>query len=68
MKVILSKGATGNIKSKILDPKYHTAELVFEAYISPSEFARIMETYDEKEFEIEIKEKENIMSTPIDAV
>ena len=64
MKCILSKNATGNLRSKILDPKYNTVEFVFEAYISPIEFAKIVEEYDEKEFEIEIKEK-TISSTPI---
>lgn len=57
MKCILSKSATGNIRSKVLDPKYHTVELVLEAYITPSEFAKLIEKYDEKEFEIELVDK-----------
>ena len=58
MKVILSKSATGNLRSKILDPKYNTVELVFEAYMTPLEFAELVKKYDDKEFEIKIKEKE----------
>ena len=53
MKAILSRTTTDQIKSKIKSP--HLSELVFEVYITPSEFAKIIEKYDEKEFEIEIK-------------
>ena len=55
MKAILSKSATGNIRSKILDPKYHTVELVLEVQQSPIEFAKMVEEYSEKEFEVTIK-------------
>ncbi len=55
MKAILSKSATGNIRSKILDPKYHTVEIVLEAQQSPSEFAKLVEDYIDKEFEVIIK-------------
>ena len=54
MRALLSKSATGTLRSKILDPKYNTAELVFEVYLTPSEFAKIVEEYDEEEFEITI--------------
>ena len=54
MRALLSKSATGTLRSKILDPKYITAELVFEVYLTPSEFAKIVEEYDEEEFEITI--------------
>lgn len=55
MKAILSKSATGNIRSKILDPKYHTAELILEVQLSPTEFAKILEDFIDKEFEVIIK-------------
>lgn len=57
MKALLSKTATGTLRSRILDPKYNTVELVFEVYLAPSEFAKIVEKYDEEEFEIDIKSK-----------
>ena len=55
VKSILSKSATGNIRSKILDPKYHTVELVLEVQQSPIDFAKMVEEYSEKEFEVVIK-------------
>lgn len=55
MRALLAKSATGNLRSKILDPKYKTAELVFEVYLSPKEFAEIIEKYDEEEFTLEIQ-------------
>jgi hypothetical protein len=56
MKAILSKSATGNLRSKILDPKYNTAELVLEVYLTPQEFADIVKKYDDREFQVDIKE------------
>ena len=56
MKAILAKSATGNLRSKILDPKYKTAELVLEVYISPEEFAKLITKYDDKEFKVDISE------------
>ena len=56
MRALLAKSATGNLRSKILDPKYKTAELVFEVYLTPSEFAKIVEKYDEEEFELRIED------------
>lgn len=56
MKAILSKSATGNIRSKILDPKYNVAELVLEVYLTPLEFADLVTKYDEKKFELTISE------------
>lgn len=57
MKATLSKSATGNIRSKILDPKYNTVELIFEAQCSPADFAKLIVECDEKEIELEVKEK-----------
>jgi hypothetical protein len=54
MKAVLSKSSMGKIRSKILDPKYNTAELIFEVNISPIEFAKIITKYDEKDFELTI--------------
>lgn len=48
----MSKTTTDITKSKILSP--HISQLVFDVYITPTEFAKIIETYDEKEFEINI--------------
>ncbi len=53
MKAILSSTATGDIKSKILNNQL--AVISFDCYITPSEFAEIIEKYEGKEFEIEIK-------------
>ena len=54
MKALLAKTATGNLRSKIIDPKYHTAELVFDVYMSPKEFGELVEKYDEEEFNLKI--------------
>jgi len=54
MRAYLAKTATGNLRSKIVDPKYNMAELVFTVNITPSEFAKIIEKYDEEEFELTI--------------
>lgn len=54
MKAILSKSTTDIIKSKILSPQL--SQLVIDVYISPSEFAEIVEKYDQKEFDITISE------------
>ena len=54
MKATLSKSSTGNIRSKILDPKYHTAELIFEVQLKPSEFASLLERCDDRELELEV--------------
>ena len=55
MKAILARTTTDKIKSKILSP--HVSELVIEVYITPSEFAKLIEQYDEKEFVITIGEE-----------
>ena len=52
MKAILSKTTTDLMKSKIKSPML--SELVFEVYITPTEFAKIIEEYDEKEFNLTI--------------
>ena len=54
MKAILSKSTTDIMKSKILSPQL--SQLVIDVYISPSEFAEIVEKYDQKEFDITISE------------
>jgi hypothetical protein len=54
IKAILSRTTTDNIKSRILSDEL--AELVFECYITPEEFAKIINKYFEKEFEIEIRD------------
>jgi hypothetical protein len=52
MRATLSKSATGNLRSKILDPKYNTCELIFEVQLKPKEFAELITKYDEAEIEI----------------
>ena len=54
MKAILSKTTADLVKSKIKSSRL--SELVLEVYITPSEFAKIIEKYDNKVFEIEIKD------------
>lgn len=54
MKAILAKTTTDIMKSKILSPSL--SQLVFDVYITPSQFAEIIEKYDQKEFEITVSE------------
>ncbi len=54
MKCILAKSSTGNLRSKILDPKYNTVEIVLEVQLTPVEFANLVSKYDEREFNVEI--------------
>ena len=54
MKAILSKTTADLVKSKIKSPRL--SELVLEVYITPSEFAKIIEKYDNKVFDITITE------------
>ncbi len=53
---ILSKTTTDKIKSKILSPEL--GELVFECYMTPSQFSEMVEKYFEKGFIIEIRDTE----------
>lgn len=53
MKAILSKTTTDQMKSKILSPSL--SQLVFDVYITPREFAEIVDIYDNREFELEIE-------------
>lgn len=50
MKAILSITTKDEIKSRVLSP--HLSMLVFDVYITPSEFAKIVEEYDSKEFDL----------------
>ena len=54
IKAILARTTADKIKSKILSNEL--AELVFECYLKPEEFAKIVDKYFDKEFEIEIKD------------
>ena len=54
MRAIISKTTTDKIKSKILSPEL--SELVFECYITPEQFSKLISMYFDKEFEIEIKD------------
>ena len=55
LRAILSKTTTDKIKSRILSSD--VAELVYDVYLKPSEFAEIIEKYEDKEFILEVKEK-----------
>jgi len=55
MKAILAKTTTDIHKSKIRSSEL--SELCLELYISPSEFAQILEKYDDEEFEITLGNK-----------
>ncbi len=54
MKAILSKSTTDMVKSKIKSPRL--SEFVIDVYCTPTEFAKIIEKYDDKIFEVEFKE------------
>jgi len=54
IKAILSRTTTDKIKSRILSDEL--AELVFECYIKPENFAKLIKDYFDKEFWIEIKD------------
>jgi hypothetical protein len=51
---ILSKTTTDNIKSKLRSNQL--AELVFEVYTTPTEYARFVEKFYDKEFEIHVQD------------
>jgi len=53
-KAILARTTTDKIKSKLLSNEL--AELVFECYMKPEEFAKIVKDYFDKEFVLEIKD------------
>ncbi len=54
MKAILSSTTGGDLKSKIVNNQMSV--LSFDCYITPSEFAELIEKYSDKEFELEIKD------------
>lgn len=55
MKAIFARTTTDKIKSKILSPSL--SELVLEVYITPMEFASLIEKYDSEAFDIVIIDK-----------
>ena len=50
MKCILSTTATGDVKSKIVNKEMATISL--DCYISPKQFAEIVEKFEGKVFEV----------------
>lgn len=50
---VLTKTTADLHKSKILSPQ--VVQLVLDVYMTPTEFAKIIEKYDESEFKVEIK-------------
>lgn len=53
MRAILSKTTTDQIKSKQLSPEL--CQLVLDVYITPQEYASIIQNFYDKEFVIEFK-------------
>jgi len=51
-KAILSRSTTDQIKSKILSPEL--SQLVFDVYITPTEFSKLIELNYEREFTLSI--------------
>ena len=54
-KAILSRTTTDQVKSKVLSPEL--CQLVLDCYLSPSEFAQLLEKYFEREFVVEVKDE-----------
>ncbi|MBC7076716.1 MAG: hypothetical protein H5T92_00145 [Synergistales bacterium] len=54
-RAILSRTTTDQVKSKVLSPDL--CQLVLDCYLSPSEFAQLLEQYFEKEFVVEVKDE-----------
>ena len=52
---ILARTTTDIIKSKILGPQ--VSQLVFEVYMTPSEFGELITKYLDREFILEIKDE-----------
>lgn len=55
-RAIFSKTTTDQIKSKIMSPEL--CQLTFDVYMSPKEYAELLEKYFEEEFLVEIKPHE----------
>jgi len=49
---ILARTTTDKVKSKLLSPGL--AEITFECYIEPEEFAKLINEYFDKELNVEI--------------
>ena len=54
---VLSRTTTDKLKSKVQSPEL--VELVLDVYMTPQEFAGIVEKYFEDSFMIEIKGEDN---------
>lgn len=54
-KAVLSRSTTDKIKSKLSSTEM--AELVFDVYTTPKEFAALIEDWFDREFIIEVKER-----------
>lgn len=53
-RAILSRTTTDQVKSKVLSPQL--CQLVLDCYLTPAEFAQLLEKYFEKEFVVEVKD------------
>ena len=53
IRCVLSQTASGDVKSKVVNQSMST--LTLDCYLTPSDFALILEKYMDKEFDIEIK-------------
>jgi len=54
-RAILSRTTTDQVKSKVLSPEL--CQLVLDCYMTPQEFAQLLERYFEKEFVVEVKDE-----------
>jgi len=52
-RAVLSKTTTDQIKSKVMSPEL--TQLVFDVYMTPTEYAELITKYFESELKIEIK-------------
>lgn len=55
-KAVLSRTTTDKMKCKLVSPEL--GELVFDAYMTPDQFADLVKKYYEEEFTIEIHDKD----------
>lgn len=53
LKAILSRTTTDQMKSKMMSTE--VCQLVFDVYMSPTTFAKLVEEYYDNEFLIEVK-------------
>ncbi len=53
-RAILSRSTSDIIKSKVMSQQH--SQIVLDVYMTPKQFAELIEKYFEEEFQIEVKE------------